>query len=67
MIKIKTKLHQFSNDMFTAAIGGAYAMAFMDDVASRLASRVQMTTDGHRAYLEALEARSVAMLTMHSS
>jgi len=32
-----------------------YANAFMDDVASRLATRVQMTTDGHRAYLEAVE------------
>lgn len=32
-----------------------YAMAFMDDVASRLANRVQMTTDGHKAYLEAVE------------
>jgi hypothetical protein len=31
------------------------AMAFMDDVAKRLATRVQMTTDGHRAYLEAVE------------
>jgi len=31
------------------------AMWFMDDVAKRLASRVQMTTDGHRAYLEAVE------------
>ncbi len=30
-------------------------MAFMDDLASRLASRVQLTTDGHRAYLEAVE------------
>lgn len=28
---------------------------FMDDVAGRLATRVQMTTDGHRAYLEAVE------------
>lgn len=34
---------------------GQYALAFMDDVASRLANRVQMTTDGHRAYLEAVE------------
>ena len=34
---------------------GSYAMAFMDDVAARLASRVQMTTDGHKAYLEAVE------------
>ena len=32
-----------------------YANAFMDDVASRLATRVQMTTDGHRAYLEVVE------------
>jgi IS1 family transposase len=34
---------------------GEYATAFMDDVASRLATRVQMTTDGHKAYLEAVE------------
>jgi IS1 family transposase len=32
-----------------------YAYEFMQDVASRLASRVQLTTDGHRAYLEAVE------------
>lgn len=31
------------------------AMAFMDDVAARLATRVQLTTDGHKAYLEAVE------------
>lgn len=39
-------------------VGGrnaAYANAFMDDVASRLANRVQLTTDGHNAYLEAVE------------
>jgi IS1 family transposase len=35
--------------------GADYAAAFMDDVASRLANRVQMTTDGHKAYLEAVE------------
>jgi IS1 family transposase len=34
---------------------GEYAMAFMDDLASRLARRVQLTSDGHRAYLEAVE------------
>ena len=34
---------------------GEGAMIFMDDVAKRLANRVQMTTDGHRAYLEAVE------------
>ncbi len=31
------------------------AYHFMHDLAPRLASRVQMTTDGHRAYLEAVE------------
>ena len=30
-------------------------MAFMDDLASRLANRVQLTSDGHKAYLEAVE------------
>lgn len=34
--------------------GGA-AIAFMDDLRSRLASRVQLTSDGHKAYLEAVE------------
>jgi IS1 family transposase len=34
---------------------GAYAMAFMDDLRSRLANRVQLTSDGHRAYLKAAE------------
>ena len=32
-----------------------YANAFMQDVADRLATRVQLTTDGHKAYLEAVE------------
>lgn len=32
-----------------------YALAFMDDVRSRLVNRVQLTTDGHRAYLQAVE------------
>ncbi|MFC2018562.1 IS1 family transposase [Chloroflexota bacterium] len=31
-----------------------YANAFMDDLASRLANRVQLTTDGHHAYLDAI-------------
>lgn len=34
---------------------GEYALAFMDDLASRLSSRVQLTSDGHSAYLEAVE------------
>ncbi len=32
-----------------------YANAFMKDVAERLATRVQLTTDGHKPYLEAVE------------
>lgn len=34
---------------------GAYALALMEDIRSRLANRVQLTTDGHKAYLEAVE------------
>jgi hypothetical protein len=30
-------------------------MAFMDDLLSRLANRVQLTSDGHNAYFEAVE------------
>ena len=32
-----------------------YAIGFMDDLRSRLSNRVQLTTDGHKAYLEAVE------------
>ena len=34
----------------------AYAKKFIDDLASRLAHRVQLTTDGYRAYLTAVES-----------
>jgi len=34
---------------------GGYATEFIRDVADRLANRVQLTTDGHKAYLEAVE------------
>lgn len=33
----------------------SYANAFMQDVADRLATRVQLTTDGHGPYLQAVE------------
>ena len=47
-----------------------YANDFMGDVASRLAGRVQLTTDGHKAYLEAVEGAfgadvDYAMLIKH--
>src|SRR5580704_15069939 len=35
--------------------GARTAQRFMDDLASRLANRVQLTTDGHRVYLTAVE------------
>jgi IS1 family transposase len=34
---------------------GEYAMAFIDDLSRRLRDRVQLTSDGHKAYLEAVE------------
>lgn len=34
---------------------GQAAIELMDDLRSRLANRVQLSTDGHRAYLEAVE------------
>src|ERR1700688_854350 len=41
---------------FTVGTRGAQtAKAFMEDLASRLANRVQLTTDGHRVYLQAVE------------
>src|SRR5271169_1796016 len=35
--------------------GAATAKHFMDDLAARLKNRVQLTTDGHRVYLTAVE------------
>jgi IS1 family transposase len=34
---------------------GGWARDFMDDCASRIRNRIQLTTDAHRAYLEAVE------------
>lgn len=51
-IEAETKL------LITWLVGGRdsdYAIAFMDDLRERLANRVQLTSDGHRAYLEAVE------------
>ncbi len=35
--------------------GAAAAKSFIDDLAGRLANRVQLTTDGHRVYADAVE------------
>ena len=40
---------------FVGGRDGECAMWFMDDLRARLANRVQLTSDGHRAYLEAVE------------
>lgn len=48
------------------------AYAFINDLASRLANRVQLTTDGHKAYIDAVEGAfgnniDFAMLVKHYS
>lgn len=40
---------------FVGDRSGEAALELMDDLRSRLANRVQLTTDGHRAYLDAVE------------
>jgi IS1 family transposase len=40
---------------FVGDRSGQSAIALMDDLRDRLANRVQLTTDGHKAYLEAVE------------
>jgi IS1 family transposase len=53
-----TALDADSKLIVSYLVGGRdadYANAFIDDVASRLANRVQLTTDGHKPYLEAVE------------
>ena len=40
---------------FVGGRDGECAKCFIDDVAKRLANRVQLTSDGHKAYLEAVE------------
>jgi IS1 family transposase len=40
---------------FVGGRDGDCASWFMNDVAARLATRVQLTSDGHKAYLEAVE------------
>lgn len=40
---------------FVGGRDGECAMCFMDDLRSRLANRVQLTSDGHKTYLEAVK------------
>jgi IS1 family transposase len=53
-----TAIDADSKLMISWLVGGRdseFAMMFLDDLRSRLANRVQLTSDGHRAYLEAVE------------
>lgn len=53
-----TALDQDSKMILSYEVGdrsGATAYEFMVDLASRLRNRVQLTTDGHKAYLDAVE------------
>ena len=53
-----TAIDADSKMILSHLVGGRdaeYAMWFMDDLALRLATRVQLTSDGHRAYLQAVE------------
>jgi IS1 family transposase len=53
-----TALDRDSKLMISYLIGGrdaGYATEFMQDVADRVANRIQLTTDGHRPYLEAVD------------
>jgi IS1 family transposase len=52
---------------FVGDRSGQSAIALMDDLRSHLRNRVQLTTDGHRAWLEAVEGRSVASAKPWSS
>ena len=50
-----TALDSDTKLIITYMVGGRdseYAMEFLDDLRGRLSNRVQLTTDGHRAYLE---------------
>jgi IS1 family transposase len=70
-VKLATDAPEFAGDTWTWTaidsdsklivsymVGGrdsGYAIEFMDDLRARLSNRVQLTTDGHKAYLEAVE------------
>jgi IS1 family transposase len=53
-----TALDADSKLILTWTVGGrdaSYALALMDGLRSRVTTRVQLTTDGHRPYLQAVE------------
>jgi hypothetical protein len=46
---------KFVASYFVGGRDGQCAAWFVDDLRARLANRVQLTSDGHKAYLEAVE------------
>jgi hypothetical protein len=53
-----TAIDADSKLLVSYTVGGRdaeFALMLMDDLRGRLANRVQLTTDGHRAYLQAVE------------
>jgi IS1 family transposase len=53
-----TAIDRDSKLMISYLVGGrdaGYATEFMQDVADRVANRIQLTTDGHKPYLEAVD------------
>jgi IS1 family transposase len=53
-----TAMDADSRLMISYMVGGRdaeYAMGLMDDLRSRVVDRMQLTTDGHKAYLDAVE------------
>ena len=53
-----TAIEADSKLLVSYQVGGRdaeYALMLMDDLRGRLANRVQLTTDGHKAYLQAVE------------
>ncbi len=53
-----TAMEADSRLMISYMVGGRdadYAMGLMDDLRGRVVDRMQLTTDGHKAYLEAVE------------
>jgi len=53
-----TAIEAESKLLISYLVGGRYseyALMLMDDLRGRLVNRVQLTTDGHKAYLQAVE------------
>jgi IS1 family transposase len=53
-----TAIDAYNKLLLSYLIGGRdaeFALILMDDLRQRIANRVQLTTDGHRAYLQAVE------------